>query len=88
MLTKSDVYAIVREVINYKKSTGDTTDVTAHVETSQFASIHRFIKEYAQNIVIKHSDRIETPVTPHLNRLNYIFNLPQTTTEEYNGHKK
>nr|AUF82069.1 late expression factor-11 [Cryptophlebia leucotreta granulovirus] len=84
MLTKSQVYAIVREVISYKKFNNDTKDVTAHVESPQFASISQFINAHADQIFIKHSNHQDAPVAPHLNRLNYIFNLPTTLIDEYN----
>ncbi|AAK70718.1 ORF58 LEF-11 [Cydia pomonella granulovirus] len=83
MLTKSQVYAIVREVINYRKSTNDTQDVTAHVETPQFETIRQFINTHADRIVIKHFKRQDTAVAPHLSRLNYLFNLPTTIRDEY-----
>ncbi|AKN80792.1 late expression factor 11 [Diatraea saccharalis granulovirus] len=83
VLTKSQVYAIVREVINYKKTHNQTSDVTAHVGETQFSSISQFIKEHADRIFINHSDRLETTVSPHLERLNYLFNLPEDIEEEY-----
>ncbi|QOD40014.1 lef-11 [Matsumuraeses phaseoli granulovirus] len=83
LLTKSQVYAIVREVINFKKSTDDTTNVTSHVENSEFASIFQYIKERAGKIVIKHSDHQDASIEHHLTRLNYLFNLPNNLEEEY-----
>nr|UYX49682.1 late expression factor 11 [Darna trima granulovirus] len=82
-LTKSQVYAVVRETINYKKSHNDTTDVTAHVENNRFASVSRFINERSSKIVIHQPDRPETSVALYTNRLQHLFNLPNSVKEEY-----
>jgi len=85
MLTKSEVYAVVREVINYKKTHNQTTDVTTHIGDARFASVlFQFIKEHADRIAIKHSEQLTASVVPHVERLNYLFNLPTDITEEYN----
>lgn len=84
LLTKSQVYAIVREVINYKKSNGDTANVTSHVEDPQFEDIVQFINRHAEQIVLKHSDRLDATLAPHINRINHLFRLPSSLIEEYN----
>lgn len=82
-MTKSLVYAIVRESINYKKHVNDTTDVTSHVEDAGFESIIQYINKNADRIILNRSDRQETSVAAHLDRLNYLFRLPSTLEEEY-----
>ncbi|APO13934.1 LEF-11 [Plodia interpunctella granulovirus] len=83
MLTKSQVYAVVREVINFKKFQGDTSDVTAHVETPNFSTILQFIHEHADTIVIKRPDQLNIAVSSHRDRLNHLFKLPKNLSEEY-----
>nr|QNN89451.1 LEF-11 [Pieris brassicae granulovirus] len=83
MLTKSQVYAIVREVINYRKFTDNTTNVTSHVENSYFAGNLQFIKQNADRIVIKHLEQLDVSIAPHTNRLNHLFNLPTSIDAEY-----
>ncbi|ACH69404.1 LEF-11 [Pseudalatia unipuncta granulovirus] len=82
MLTKSQVYAIVREAINYRKNNFDTDNVTSHVEEAGFASISAFIKRNAKEIFIRQPDLLLN-ISAHLDRLEYIFNLPKTLEEEY-----
>lgn len=83
-LTKSQVYAIVREVINYKKATHDTTHVTSHVEDPKFACIFTFILAHANEIFIRKSTLdVDATIAPHIKRLNYLFNLPVSIQEEY-----
>ncbi|UYE99056.1 MAG: lef-11 [Betabaculovirus sp.] len=81
--TRSNLYAVVREVINYKKSTNDTTNITAHVEDCDFDHVLRFIKENADTIVIKRAEQPDTNLTTHLQRIKHLFNLPNTLDNEY-----
>lgn len=82
LLTKSQVYAIVREAINYRKNIFDTDNVAAHVEEAGFTSISGFIKRNAHEIFIRQPDLL-VDISAHLDRLEYIFNLPKTLEEEY-----
>ncbi|AIS92051.1 late expression factor 11 [Erinnyis ello granulovirus] len=82
-LTRSDVYAVVREVINFKKSTNDTTNITAHVEDCDFDHVFQFIKENTDRIVIKRSDQPDTKLTCYLAHIKHLFNLPNSLDEEY-----
>ncbi|ABC61177.1 LEF-11 [Choristoneura occidentalis granulovirus] len=84
LLTKSQVYAIVREVINYKKSTNNTVNVTSHVEDCGFADILSFIKEHADHILVKRLDHPDASIAPHIKRLEYLFDLPTLIDTEYN----
>ncbi|AQQ80320.1 LEF-11 [Betabaculovirus altermyunipunctae] len=82
MLTKSQVYAIVREAVNYRKDNFDTDQVTSHVEDPGFASVFGFIKRNAHDIFIRQPDLLVS-ISAHLDRLQYVFNLPKTLEEEY-----
>ncbi|AKR17502.1 LEF-11 [Mocis latipes granulovirus] len=82
MLTKSQVYAIVREAINYRKNNFDTDEIASHVEEAGFASISAFISRNAHNIFIRQPDLL-VDISAYLERLKYIFNLPKSLEEEY-----
>ncbi|AJK91706.1 lef-11 [Spodoptera frugiperda granulovirus] len=82
MLTKSQVYAVVREAINYRKHHFDTDNVCCHVEDPGFASVSGFIKRHAHEILIRQPDLLVS-ISAHLDRLEYIFNLPKSLDEEY-----
>lgn len=81
--TRSNVYAVVREVINFKKSTNDTTNITAHVEDCDFDHVLSFIKENSDRIVIKRADQPDTNLTAHWHHIKHLFNLPLTLDKEY-----
>ncbi|AKN63335.1 lef-11 [Agrotis segetum granulovirus] len=82
LLTKSHVYAIVRECVNFKKHNFDTENVLAHVEDSNFSVISEFINANADRIFIR-QPQLDIPITPHRERLSYIFNLPKNLELEY-----
>lgn len=82
MLTKSQVYAIVRETINYRKDKFDTLEISAHVEDPSFASNLDFIRRHSCEIFIQQPDLLLN-ISAHLASLEYIFNLPKTLEEEY-----
>ncbi|AAP85687.1 lef-11 [Adoxophyes orana granulovirus] len=83
MLTKSLVYSIVKEVINYKKFSGDTENVTAHVESGKFENISQYIDEHCSNIIIRHSDGPQTSADAYKNKLKHLFKLPNSLELEY-----
>lgn len=82
MLTKSEVYHVIREVINYKKSNFDTANVTAHVEEAEFSGVSSFINDNIDRIVITQPDRHESVVS-NKNQLKYLFNLSTNLSDEY-----
>lgn len=83
MLTKSDLYAVIREVINFKKYHNNTTDVTSHVENPNFDTILQFIREHADQIFIIRPDQQKSSVAPYINRIEHLFNLPVEACAEY-----
>ncbi|QWO71597.1 LEF11 [Orgyia pseudotsugata single capsid nuclopolyhedrovirus] len=84
-LTRSEVYALVREVINKRKHTNDTASVCDHVESVGFEAQTAYIRENLERVVISVGDG--RPRRKHLSlhsrRLQNIFNLKVNLEEEY-----
>ncbi|ABQ51992.1 lef-11 [Spodoptera litura granulovirus] len=82
ILSKSHLYSILREVINYKKHNFDTEDVVAHVEEAAFEELFAYILRCADKIFILQPDLYES-IAPHKNRIRHLLKLPKTLQEEY-----
>ncbi|UJZ88975.1 lef-11 [Erannis ankeraria nucleopolyhedrovirus] len=84
-LTRSEVYALVRESINKRKHIGGYEGVCDHVNSIGFEAQIEYIRENLKTARIIVGDgytqckRLE----PHLSRLNNIFNLNTDLQAEY-----
>lgn len=82
LLTKSHVYAVTRECINYNKNKFNTDHVSSHVEEPDFCHLSNFIIDNTDKISIR-QPQLDAPITPHKQRFRYLFNLPSNLADEY-----
>ncbi|QNV47840.1 late expression factor 11 [Alphabaculovirus altersperidaniae] len=84
-LTRSEVYAIVREVINKRKHNNDVSNVWAHIFEPGFQEQVGYIRANIDKALITvggeqpHCKRLSY----HVKKLNKIFNLNKTLESEY-----
>ncbi|AAZ38297.1 LEF-11 [Agrotis segetum nucleopolyhedrovirus A] len=84
-LTRSEVYALVREIINKKKHDGEVENVCAHVFDSGFADQLTYIRANIDKALITvggehtHCKR----VSAHVQKIEKIFNLNTSLEVEY-----
>ncbi|AUV65395.1 LEF-11 [Alphabaculovirus myunipunctae] len=84
-LTRSEVYALMREVINKRKHCNQFTDVTAHVFDANFKEQLKYIRANIDRAVItvggerKHCKRLSA----HVKKINKIFTLNKSLEAEY-----
>ncbi|AWW14392.1 lef-11 [Hyposidra talaca nucleopolyhedrovirus] len=84
-LTRSEVYALVREVINKRKHTNDTDGVCDHIDSPGFQAQIKYIREIlSRTIVIVNDDQVQCKrLDLHSKRLSDIFNKKSALEEEY-----
>ncbi|CDG72460.1 Late expression factor 11 lef-11 [Spodoptera exigua multiple nucleopolyhedrovirus] len=84
-LTRSDVYAYVRETINKRKHEGDVSNVLAHIFESDFQEHVEYIRANIDKALITVGG--EQPyckrLSYHIKRINKIFNLITSLETEY-----
>lgn len=85
-MTRSEVYALVREVINKRKHDNSVNNVCAHIFESGFADQLEYIRANIDKVLIiiggqqtQHCKRL----TAHVEKLNQIFNLNANLEQEY-----
>ncbi|AHH82617.1 LEF-11 [Buzura suppressaria nucleopolyhedrovirus] len=84
-LTRSEVYALVREVINKRKHTDDTDSVCDHIDSPGFQAQINYIREIlARTIVIENNNGVQCKrLDYHWNRFNDIFHKNSSLENEY-----
>ncbi|AKC91732.1 lef11 [Lambdina fiscellaria nucleopolyhedrovirus] len=85
-LTRSEIYALVREVINRRKHENETEGVCDHVFAAGFEQHMQYIRENLEKthfIVNDDCALRKRPLKPHLARLQNVFNLNQSLASEY-----
>ncbi|QYC92765.1 Late expression factor 11 [Trabala vishnou gigantina nucleopolyhedrovirus] len=84
-LTRSEVYALVREVVNKRKHTGHTRGVCDHMGTQEFQAQIEYIRKNLKGaVIIVGDDRQQNKrLEAHLQRLLNIFNLNDSLEKEY-----
>ncbi|ABI35709.1 late expression factor 11 [Ectropis obliqua nucleopolyhedrovirus] len=85
-LTRSEVYALLREVINKRKHENDHEGVCDHINSIDFQAQLDYIRqniEKAYAIVGDGGVNTFKSFAPHLMKLENIFNLQSTLEGEY-----
>ncbi|AIU41267.1 lef-11 [Sucra jujuba nucleopolyhedrovirus] len=84
-LTRSEVYALVREAINKRKHNNDTDGVCDHMDSSGFEAQIEYIRQNLKNtFIIANEDRARCKrIDIHLRRFNEIFKKRNVLEEEY-----
>lgn len=84
-LTRTDVYAYVRETINKRKHEGDVSNVLAHIFESGFQEHLEYIRANIDKALITvggeqpHCKRLSY----HIRKINKVFNLITSLETEY-----
>ncbi|AAR28801.1 lef-11 [Leucania separata nucleopolyhedrovirus] len=87
-LTRSDVYAYVREIINRRKFNYDFEGVWAHMNDPQFDTQRGYIRRCLRDALIIHKDLGCKRLFRHRERIDNIFNLNTTLKKEYENSIK
>ncbi|ABY65781.1 late expression factor 11 [Orgyia leucostigma nucleopolyhedrovirus] len=84
-LTRSEVYALVREVINKRKHSNDIDGVCDHIESVGFQAQIAYIREYIEKLTVITGDGRSgrKRLNSHIRRLENIFNLNKSLEQEY-----
>ncbi|QHB21706.1 lef11 [Artaxa digramma nucleopolyhedrovirus] len=85
-LTRSEVYALVREVINKRKHCDDVDSVCDHVNSVGFTTIQmKYIRENLKRafIIVGDDCTQRKRLDLHARRLENIFNLNTVLEDEY-----
>ncbi|AXU41480.1 LEF-11 [Alphabaculovirus altermyunipunctae] len=82
-LTRSDLYAYIREIINNRKFNYDFENVWAHMNDPQFHTQRGYIRRCLRGALIIHKDLGCKRLFRHQERINNIFNLNSTLKKEY-----
>ncbi|AYN45067.1 lef-11 [Alphabaculovirus alterspexiguae] len=84
-VTRSEIYALVREVINKRKHDNFVTNVYAHIFESGFADQLDYIRANIDKvlIIIGGEQTQRKRLTAHVEKLNKIFNLNTDLETEY-----
>lgn len=84
-VTRSEIYALVREVINKRKHLGLVDGVCDHLSDKGFVEQIKYIRENLNQAFISVSDNREQRkrLSNHVQRLNNIFHLNHCLNKEY-----
>ncbi|AIE47846.1 lef11 [Peridroma alphabaculovirus] len=84
-LTRSEVYALVREVINKRKHGGDVANVCDHAFDAGFQEQLKYIRANIDKALITvGGERTQCKhLSVHVHKINKIFNLNKSLEAEY-----
>ncbi|AXS67693.1 lef-11 [Cryptophlebia peltastica nucleopolyhedrovirus] len=83
-VTRSEIYALVREVINKRKHSGDYTGVCAHIFEEAFETQMKYIRDNLKSaFVIADCSQNRKRLVSHHKRIENVFNLNTDLFTEY-----
>lgn len=83
-ITRSEIYALLREVINKRKNGGDYNGICAHIFEDSFDQQIKYIRENIKSAsVTADRDHNRKRLAPHRKRIEKTFNLNINLQTEY-----
>ncbi|AUA60260.1 LEF-11 [Operophtera brumata nucleopolyhedrovirus] len=87
-VTRSDMYAFMREVINKQKYEHQTSGITSHISDPRFDQMRQYIEAHLTGAVINFKRHQRKHLLRHKSRILNIFKLNNCLIQEYNGSIK
>ncbi|AAL01720.1 late expression factor 11 [Spodoptera litura nucleopolyhedrovirus] len=82
-MSRGDLYAYMRELINDKKWNFNLKNVWAHVHDSEFDTIRGYIRDHLDDAIIIHKDLRYKRLCHHRARIENLLKLNQSLKKEY-----
>ncbi|BAC67263.1 late expression factor 11 [Adoxophyes honmai nucleopolyhedrovirus] len=85
-LTRSDVYALVKETINKRKHDGEFCNITAHIFDEGFEQQKEYIREKLSTAsIVTDCRQNRKRLALHRKKIESIFNIHTSLQEEFNS---